>query len=352
MRRMERLRLIFALIWNSRWLFVVTGVLFLGLGELWMRMPGWDHRLEYVPDDVFGAQLAPDQRGFVWLARLSYQSPSITLNSAGWRGPAVDWSKRVVVALGSSDSLGIGVTDSEVWTARLGASLGAEFQVQNASHPGHGPQKHALRLRRILALGKPELVLIRVSMQDRYFRPEPENSLAAGRVGAERRQKIRALTRFLPYLVNKLQAQRKSIIMATKPRWLRKEPRAAIAGGRLCGDGERMWRDNETWWREAARRGRDAGAPVVFLLYGPVGSASSRVLANHLRTLAAEHSTNHLIILGPAAFGLDKIADEDTRAKTLRATLVLRRDPHANAAQHRLIAIATTSRLRELGLLR
>ena len=91
----RRLRAVIALGRATWWPLLLTVTLVFILGEAYMRLPFVARQLEYGPDREFGGRLAPDQRGFVWLASMSLASPTITLNHDGHRGRDTDWSKPV-----------------------------------------------------------------------------------------------------------------------------------------------------------------------------------------------------------------------------------------------------------------
>src|SRR5262249_25487073 len=141
-------------------------VLVVVAGEVYLRLP-IGRQLEYQPDEELVSILAPAQ-----------QSLRETVNRDGHRGKDTDWSAPVILAVGDSQGWGAGVSDDEVWTARLEQLLRrdsayAAFQVVNASHPGHGPFHHYMRARRVLKKHPIDLLLVRVSIEDWSFRPTP-----------------------------------------------------------------------------------------------------------------------------------------------------------------------------------
>jgi lysophospholipase L1-like esterase len=73
----------------------------------------------------------------------------------GFRNPAVP-AQAEVVALGDSQTYGVGVATSETWTARLAEATGLE--VYNLAYGGYGPAHHLILLGEALAL-KPDTVI-------------------------------------------------------------------------------------------------------------------------------------------------------------------------------------------------
>jgi hypothetical protein len=327
-------------------LVVLSGLCLLGLGELYMRLPFIPQRLEYQPDHELAVVLKPNQSGYVWLANLSTPSPPITLNADGHRGKPTDWSKPVLLALGDSEGLGVGVGDDEVYTAvleRLLRQLPAcgDVQVVNASQPGFGPAQQLVVLRRILVDHEVAGLIVRVSIQDRNFRlpasaPELEQAVA----GAERNCRVRQFTRFLPFLTAKLEAQLPNVRGALTPWFLRHE--AEGTPDLPLEVGQQMWQRDRDCWAQMATLAEAHGLPLLFMVHDPLHNPATQALLDGVTQLAAEHRNCRVLCLDAAVFHLDA-ADPSERRQQLQARLTLwesHRDLHANALQHQYVAEA------------
>src|SRR5262249_47312034 len=253
---------------GAHWRFVLAvAVLVVAAGETYFRLPFIPQRLEYRPDADIGGSLRPSQRGYVWRANMPLQTPPITLNRDGHRGAETDWSRPVVLALGDSEWFGAGVEDGQVWTVLLQDDLHGELnredvQVVNASHPGFGPAHYALVLRRLLSTRHLDLVLVRVEANHSFKLPSPSDrprEFAA----AQRRQTMRRITKFGPYLFDKALAQRDGLVEALVPLFLRGGwPANAARPEAAAHDG---WLEGEPSWRELAEIATSHAIPLVFV---------------------------------------------------------------------------------------
>jgi hypothetical protein len=109
-----------------------------------------------------------------------------------------------------------------------------------------------------------------------------------------------------------------------------------------------MLTDARPWWDALAALGDANDVPVVFVVHDIEGEPASTEIERGLRLIVAGHRLATVLRLGPEHFGLDP---HDLRLRTvLQETLTLRRDPHANEKQHRLIARAIFEFLRDRGI--
>ncbi len=340
---MERWRIVLGVarsLWKEAFL---TGLLALLLGEMCLRFPGARRRLAYTPDDRLEGVLAPSQEGFIWLADVSMKSPLVRLNSDGHRGPETDWTRPFVLAIGDSESMGAGVRDEETWTAelipRLRAATGRpDLQLVNASHPGHGIFHETVVLDRVLARGRPELVIARIAIGQRNFTEVPAAAIPARLAAARRRAWIRRITQFLPFLHDKLSLQLPRIVAAIAPPFGPHPFRPPAHFDPAVG--EAFWRRERGHVDALVARCAGAGIPLVFVVYNVDGAPGSAVLERELARLAADHGGVRVMALTAETFGL-RIADPARFAAEFRRRFTLRRDPHGNALQHRIIAGAT-----------
>jgi hypothetical protein len=336
--------------WIQLLLVVVFGFV---LGETYMRLPFVGQQLEYEPDREFGGRLAPNQRGFIWLANMSMQSATISLNNDGHRGRATDWSKPVVLVAGDSEWFGAGVSDTTVWTQVLERELQGRWgleglQVVNASHPGHGWYHEFVVVRRVLEVRPVQAIVVRVSIAQRSFKAIPPEEQAKRFEQAQTRQRIRRVSKFLPFLVNKIDAQAASVRGAFVPHVFRRQE-----GGtdwRTAAAAEAMWAEERTWWEQLIALGTVHKSPILFVVHDVEGTAATDVLVAHLEELARSHRNIHVSRLGPDRFGLDT-GDRETLRRTVHDVLTLGRDPHGNALQHELVARAVLADADEKGLI-
>lgn len=349
--RTRRLAAALAYIGSGIRLAALSLAFLLVMGEVYMRLPFIPQRLEYRPDRDLGGVLRPDQVGYVWLGNMSFKSPPVTINRDGHRGRDTDWSRPVLLVLGDSESFGAGVEDDAVWTARLEQALRrrpplAELQVVNASHPGHGPHHHVVFLRRVLRAHRVDGVLVRVAVGQRNFRVPPPAELEREISAAERRETIRKVTKFLPFLYNKVELQLPRIQTALVPAPIRKPPPAGPDSSPASG--RRSWREGRAAWEEMVRVTACDDVPIAFVVQDPTERPATGALAAELASLTGDGRV-HVLRLGPEAFGLDAHPGAESR-RILRATLTLVRDPHANSQQHQLIADALAAGLEARGV--
>jgi hypothetical protein len=334
----------------ARWFILMSVAFTLAIGELYMRLAL--PRLEYRPDADLGASLAPAQHGYVWLANVSLQSPPISLNSDGHRGVETDWSQPVVLVLGDSEWFGAGVADHEVWTSVITPELRRvtgipTLQVVNASHPGHGPYHQLVVARRLLTSRRVEAILIRVSIGQQEFKPPPLEAQARRTTAAQLRLTIRHITKFLPFVLVKLEAQGPSIGAAFVPAAFRKSISAVPVAS--PGRGDAMGQEASEWWEQLVTLAN--GCPVVFVIHDLDTDTASSDLERHLNQLSRRHQSVHVFRLGPEQLGLDSRNPEELR-RFVADELTLGRDPHANSQQHFLIAQAILRSLNDTGVSR
>ena len=343
---------------------VVVGILFLILGEIWFRLPWTTKILVYEFDDERNYRLVGGQSRGLGLANFSVMSPPITINSYGFRNAEIDWTTPTILAVGSSQVLGPGIGDNEVWTAivtdRLSAAGGRPLMVINAGTPGYGPYHQSVTVRRYLERHPhPRLLVVRAAVSDRAFPKPSKAQLEDLRQHMALSSRVRRLSEFLPFLVNKLSAQLGAIRQTFLPT-SREGQETAIDDSPDTADA--MWHSNVPFWRDMADLAGRQGIPVVFFIDGADGAPSAQRL-KHLFTDEFGHREDVAIALLDAQHtGID-VKDADTRRRQYRERFQLGYDPHANARLHRLTAeflmsvfaaptkshvmIATTSAARE-----
>ncbi len=307
-------RLLWARRWDTLWVLLLTAL----ASEIYLRTP-WGRPLEYQADDELVGIYRPDQ-----------QVPGLRVNRDGHRGDDTDWARPAFVAVGDSNSWGSPVSDDEVWTARLERRLQRDvpgLQVVNASHPGHGPYHHWVRLRRALEPGsrRVEGALVRVSIEDRNFLPPTALEREQERERARLRERVRAVSRLAPFLLNKAKEQLSARGGA---------PRPPLGAEEAARQGEAMWREHGRWWRRMAELAARKEVPLVFILDDPAGHPGMAVLA---RRLAGLGSRSQVLHLDAGAYEIEGRTQAE-RWKQYRARFTFAYDAHGNRHQHDLVA--------------
>ena len=132
---------------------VVVCLLVLVIGEIWFRLPWTTKILVYEFDEERNYRLVGRQSRGLGLGNFSVMSPRISINSDGFRNTEIDWTAPTILAVGSSQLLGPGLEDDEVWTAivsdSLSAAEGRPIIVVNAGTPGYGPYHQAVTVQEI-----------------------------------------------------------------------------------------------------------------------------------------------------------------------------------------------------------
>lgn len=326
---------------GKRRILAVTALIVFLLFEVYLRIPFMLGPLEYQPDPELVSRLRPRQVGFVWLGNMSYQSAPVSINGDGHRGNETDWSRPVVLAVGDSESMGIGVGDGEVWSNRLQSLLHqkADFrdvQIVNASHPGSGPYHHYITMKRILADDKRDIraIIVRVDIGDRYFKAPSDEQRREAMQKSEMKLLVKSYTKALPYLINKIEAQRESIRAGLRPWFIRNKAQQTAQTETV---GRSMWEENRRWWDEMVVLSSSKNIPLVFMIGDVMGWPSTRFLSRQLDALSSENRHIRLFRLGKEALGL-KEEDPELLWKEFNMKMTLGRDPHANPTQHQLIA--------------
>ena len=329
------------LVWDHKIVLIAVAITTFIVGELWFRAPFILQRLEYHPDRLLGAKLRPDQRGFSWLAEMSLKSPPITVNDDGYRGPVVDWSKPTILALGASDTFGSSVSDHDVWSniLEIRLSQSAEFSdyaVINAAHPGFGPSQQMVRLKRFIEKKRPELMIVRVGIGMRFF-SAPGNDMQRSQAfkDAQYRENVRSVTKFFPFLYNKLKVQIPRIKQAYKPFFLRPKKKEGREARQDVAD--KFWEDNKDLWYAIMQMSEAKEIPLLFSIVDLTGNRGNQIIAGYLEKAIREFPHVYLLYLGPETIGVENI-DHQFAQKIFRERYTLRLDLHGNALQHQILA--------------
>jgi hypothetical protein len=317
---------------------LVVGVLMLLIGEIWFRLPWTTKILVYEFDQERNYRLVgPQSRGLA-LGNFSVMSPPIGINSHGFRNTEIDWAAPAVLAVGSSQLLGPGLEDDEVWTAIVGGQLsaaeGRPVVVINAGTPGYGPYHQAVTVRQYLErYPAPHLLVVRAAVSDRAFPRPTTEALDALRNHMVLSSRVRRYSEFVPFLVNKLTAQVGAIRDSFGPR----RPALDPARDERPAAADAMWRSEAHSWHEIVDLASGVGIPVLFFVDGSDGAPSAVRLTELLAHAFQNRDDVSVALLGAHETGLD-IADSEARRRQYREQFQLSYDPHANARLHRLTA--------------
>lgn len=121
----------------------------------------------YVPDPEMAYRLAPDQSAFT-------MGDSVTTNRLGLRDGTPERRRRDqlrVLAMGDSQTFGIGLASQDTWPKQLEAGLASELRgcptdVVNAGLPASATWQQELLLDRLLPIYTPDLVVVALYVND------------------------------------------------------------------------------------------------------------------------------------------------------------------------------------------
>jgi hypothetical protein len=325
---------------------LLAGLVFLLIGELWFRLPWTTKLVLWEFDDELVSRLAASQSRGLGLGNFSALSPPMGINRDGFRNGEIDWTQPTILAVGSSELLGPGVEDNEVWTAiaskRLSRATGRRITVVNAGSGGYGPYHHAVQVRRFLEKHPPPLlVIVRVSVGDRFFVRPQAAELDAARNRNTLSIQIKRYSEFLPFLVNKIRAQ----IVAIQQTFAEIRGIKPAAGAHEApAVADAMWQVNSDFWRDIAVRATSSDVPVLFFVDGADGAESAERLTELLAREFRGRGDVSVVLFGPRNIGLSAQDDTERRRK-YREQFTLGYDPHANVRLHRLEAEFLTALL-------
>jgi hypothetical protein len=142
------------------------------------------------------------------------------------------------------------------------------------------------------------------------------------------------VSEFLPFLINKVQAQGIAIANTFRP-----DPAPAQHNSSLepIALADEMWRAHGEWWVDVVSRASAAGVPVLFFVDGGDGSASNVRLAQLLSQAFPDQRQVRVALFDATATGLENDTGE-VRRRRYKEEFTLGDDPHANARMHRLMA--------------
>ena len=319
--------------------FSIVLIMFLLLGETAFRLPWSSKLVNYDYDPVLGFKLSANQSNSMGLANFSILSPPIGINKDGFRYHDDNYQKHKIIALGSSEVLGPGVKDNETWTYYLEKKLRKNYRkdisVINAGHGGYGPFHSSVRLKRIIkSVEGIDIAIVRVSISDRNFNKPEDSSLKQLKRNNKRNNKIKKLSKFLPFLANKLQSQIFHIKLRIK------------GNGRIedlydyekADAAVKMWENNKPYFMEIIRTCSENNINAIFYIDNAYDTPSGNKLYELFYDfINNENLPAHIINLNSSYFDISGETVRERRSK-FKQKYTLVNDPHANMAQHLIIA--------------
>ena len=149
-----------------------------GLAELgFAARDGWafPHLNIYRADAGYGVLLQPGADAKVRFG--GAEATRVRTNAGGFRGP--EWgppAANEVLVVGDSQAFGLGVEESESFSARLGELLGPGTHVSNAAVPTFGPIEMERMLEAQIPARKPKLVVYVVNAYNDFFEANRPNT--------------------------------------------------------------------------------------------------------------------------------------------------------------------------------
>ena len=343
----------------------LAGVVTLTAGEVLMRTGIVLPVIDYDKSDPMMPWAKPDQRCVMYVAQATYRCPPIEINSEGMRGPTVDWSKKVIAVLGSSQVMGTGVAEDEVGVQVLDRMLQQkfpEYTVANCGLGGFGPYHQARYLEKLAAEHKLHAAVVRLANEDCIFLPS----------ATKQRHPVvnwlRDNSRLFSTLSRKASAQlgllrkafRAELQKVVKLR-LSRQPTATaeqsytkeLAQYRLLGPlpGGPQKDHLMTLINTAGR----FNLPLMFVVPDPLGTECEKFHVEVLAALARQRQNGNVPVfvevITPEDYGLAQYTMK-TRLQEFNKQFTLRCDPHSNAAAHQLFAEKTFELLQRSGLVR
>lgn len=286
----------------------------------------------YVPDPEMAYRLAPDQSAFT-------MSESVSTNRLGLRdrdpGPRRGDQFRVL-ALGDSQTFGVGLASRDTWPKQLEATLGStlrgcRIEVVNAGLPASATWHQGVLLDRLLPIYAPDLVVVALYVND--------VTETAGRAPFTLEGRHDLVTRMVYAL------KRSAVVTATLHAW--RAVRASLGSrdvdyelsvirGVSEAETDSGWRQVETSLARMARQSRASGAEFLLLVLPRIDQVTGAEAGLAYQERAARIATS---------IGVELVDPLPTLRRRLREPepLTIPWDGHFSALGDRAIASATAS---------
>jgi hypothetical protein len=313
------------------------------IGELSFRLPGSVQKIAYSFDDELAVMYRPDQVGVMFLGNFSVQTPKIVINNRGFRGAPIEPARPSVLLCGSSEIVGPGSEEDETLPAQLERILGnanVPHQVINLGVGGYGPYHHRVVAERFVEELSPDLVIIRVSSGDRYFHKPTVSQLEQLRAARLRNDRVASISRFFPFLYNKLQAQllvistlRSSLFAAFNSD---ADERASVYA-KAESTGAKMWDVESEHWIALMGDTEAQDFNLLFFVPNPLSRPADTLLADRLRETARVFPRVKVVEFDTDSYEVPQ-SKRDQLASWYADEYTLGYDPHGNAKHHAFLA--------------
>jgi hypothetical protein len=317
---------------------IVTTIVTLVVGEIWFRLPCNSPLLDYEYNDTLLYKLKPNQRGCILQGGGGIVSPPITINKDGFRNDSINWKYPAILCLGSSEVLGTGVKDNECWTYILQQHLlscsSDKISVVNAGSMSYGPYHALMILKSFLNRKHPDLVILRVATGDKDFQKPSQYTLSQKKNENKSHSKIKKMSKFIPFLLLKAEAQQKrirNVFTANK-----RPTKQLLNSYEIDSAAYDMWNKNGDYLREIGNICDKNSIQLIFVIYDPIETPATTRLETILEKNMSDYKNCSVIMLGSKVFGLDQLPIEKRKEITIK-TLRIPFDPHSNALQHRIV---------------
>lgn len=293
--------------------------------------------LQWEYDPVLSSQFKPDQSGVTYIGKCVF-TPPISINKNGFRGTDFDKDKKQILCLGSSEVLGTGVKDDECWPSILEKQLGQytnNIQVINAGKLGFGPYHFRIVLDRYInKYNKPELVIIRLATGDMGFTAPTADQLRTEKNSFERNSKIKKVTLFLPFFLNKLTLQKKSILQVFTP----KTNQPVLNSFEVADAADTFISRFKNDIIAIIQKCEEKQIPVILCVIDPISTPASTRLNQLLGDLIKANNlqNTYTLFIDSKEFNLSDLDLQERKIKTI-TTLRIAGDPHSNALQHNIV---------------
>ena len=337
-----------------RWSFGRIGGLFstialtLVLGEILMRIGLVLPAIRYDKSNPKVPFVTPNQRAVMYVGNATYRCPGITINSDGLRGPEIDWSKKVILWLGSSEAMGVGVRDYETSTAWLQNAIDEKYPesnvtIANAGLAGFGPYHQTVLLERLAKQHPIHAAVVRITIGDATLLPKTiltrwqfvnllrEHSCIFSTLSRRSKGQF-DLARAVDFNINKPAVGKVSEFFSEDV-------------------GKRRYVRQREHWERMFEVAKAHHIPLLLVFVNPRNTGSDQMLEVGLRSASARQAGVALAIIPPGSFELESMSVDAAHSEYMRRWTI-RCDPHANAAQHALVAQQVFRFLQQLSWLK
>lgn len=303
------------------------------IGELDFRYMPHKRRLEYEVDEQLLWRLKANQNGFEWLAQMSQKSSTIRINNLGFRGDDIDINTMTglrILAVGSSSTLGTGVSENQVWHRLLQDQLNANgyrVSILNGANPGWGPFQHATFIEQQFGIINPDLMVVFASVGDLNFKPfKTEQEKQTYLENSKKRKALLAISPFATYTLRKAESFIKPTINQINN--FTQIFQAEENNEQTKAKKHAAYLAHSVYWLQMIHFANVKNTPLIFYVPNLEGNEANLALYEHLKEISNEVSNVKVAYLG----------SDNTDIHKLKNTYLIQNDGHPNASYHAQIA--------------